>query len=124
MSKKLKQAEAVIPEDILAAMLMAMPVLPPSSRRQAAMKKSLLTRVDKIVKPGQAAVVKSAVLVVRAEEGSWFNYAPNVDMKVLHDDGDTRTWLARFGPGGRISAHMQTGDEEAIIMQGWCYLDD
>ena len=123
MSDKVKRTEAVIPEDLLAAMLMALPATVPSSRRQTAMKKSLLSRIDSM--GSEKAVEKGpGLLVVRADEGCWLNFAPSVDMKVLHDDGHTRTWLARFGPGGRVPAHTQTGDEEAIVLEGWCYLDD
>jgi len=72
----------------------------------------------------QASIAIEDYLLVRADAGKWITFAPNVAMKVLHDDGTTRSWLARFGPGGRIPAHMQSGDEEAIILNGWCYLDD
>ncbi len=123
MNDKVKRSEAVIPEDLLAAMLMALPAAAPSSRRQTAMKKSLLSRIDSMVSE-KTAEKEPEMLLVRADEGGWYNYAPSVDMKVLHDDGATRSWLARFGPGGCVPAHTQTGDEEAIVMQGWCYLDD
>ena len=123
MSDKVKRIEAVIPDDLLAAMLVALPMTAPSSRRQAAMKKSVLSRIDNMLSE-KAAEKGPEFLLVRADEGRWFNFAPSVDMKVLHDDGDTRTWLARFGAGGCVPAHMQTGDEEAIVMDGWCYLDD
>ena len=123
MSNKLTRTEAVIPEDLLAAMLMALPATAPSSRRQAGMKKSLLSRVEKLASEKAVTAATTEMLVVRANEGHWSNFAPSVDMKVLYDDGDTRTWLARFEPGGHVAAHLQTGDEEAIIMEGWCYLD-
>lgn len=123
MSDKVKRSEAVIPEDLLAAILMALPAATPSPRRQTAMKKSLLSRIDSMASEN-AAEKGPEVFLVRADEGGWTNFAPSVDMKVLHDDGATRTWLARFGPGGCVPAHTQTGDEEAIVMEGWCYLDD
>lgn len=123
MSNKRKSAGAVIPEDLLVAMLKALPSKAPPSRRQAAMKKAMLARVDEL-KEDAVTTQTAHTLHVRAAEGRWINFAPNVDMKILHDDGATRSWLARFGPDGRIPAHMQTGDEEAIIMEGWCYLDE
>ena len=123
MSDKVKRSEAFIPDDLLAAMLMALPAAAPSSRRQTAMKKSLLSRIDSMVSKKATEKVPE-LLLIRADEGRWFNFAPSVDMKVLHDDGATRTWLARFGAGGCVPAHTQTGDEEAIVIEGWCYLDD
>ena len=65
-----------------------------------------------------------AYQLVRQGEGDWITFAPNVEMKELRDDGQTRSWLARFGPGGRIPEHIQSGDEEAFILEGWCWLDD
>ena len=88
--------------------------------RRAAMKKSLLTRIA-AMDTGRGA---TAYNLVRAAEGNWITFAPNVEMKVLRDDGGTRSWLARVGPGGRIPEHMQSGDEEAFIVDGWCWLDD
>ena len=126
MSNKHKSTGAVIPEDLLVAMLTALPGKALPSRRHAAIKKALFARVDAFKIGADTTVTKQAAhtLLVRAAEGRWINFAPNVDMKILHDDGTTRSWLARFGPGGRIPAHMQTGDEEAIIMEGWCFLED
>ncbi len=88
--------------------------------RRAAMKTSLLKRISATDATRDATAYK----LVRADEGSWINFAPNVAMKVLRDDGGMRSWLARFGPGGRIPEHMQSGDEEAFIVEGWCWLDD
>ena len=85
------------------------------------MKRQLLARVAE--QANEHAAIEAAadgMRIVRADEGKWINFADRVAMKVLHDDGDTRTWLARFQPGGKIPAHMQTGDEEAIILEGWC----
>ena len=91
-----------------------------STNRRTAMKKSLLTRIAATDVGRDATTYK----MVRAGEGEWINFAPNVAMKVLHDDGGTRSWLAKFSPGGRIPEHLQSGDEEAFILEGWCWLDD
>ena len=93
------------------------------------MKKSLLKRIANDAASAAASKADSSMLIVREGEGEWITFAPNVAMKVLHDDGATRSWLARswlarFGPGGRIPAHMQSADEEAIVLDGWCYVDD
>jgi len=124
MSANQKLAESPLPEDLLTALLVGLPATAPSSRHRAAMKKSLLDRVGRMTAEDNSDRMAAEVLIVRADEGSWITFASNVEMKVLHDDGETRSWLARFGPGGRIPAHLQSGDEEAIVMHGWCYLDD
>ena len=47
-----------------------------------------------------------------------------VSMQVLHDDGETLSWYARFQPGGHLPAHDHTGDEESLVISGSCYLND
>jgi ChrR Cupin-like domain len=106
----------MIPETILTEMLMALPVESPPAQRKSAMLAALLKNV--------AASDTAKPVIVRSDAGKWINFAPSVDMKVLHDADGTRSWLARFGPGGCVPAHIQSGDEEAIILSGWCYLDD
>ncbi len=106
----------MIPETILTEMLMALPVESPPAQRKSAMLAALLKNV--------AASDSAKPVIVRSDAGKWINFAPSVDMKILHDADGTRSWLARFGPGGCVPAHIQSGDEEAIILSGWCYLDD
>ena len=130
MSRIMKTESNIIPERLLEEILQAIPGKSPAAARQAAMKKSLLHRIDKEVAANNdhiaaaEEIADSSMLIVRAGEGDWITFAPNVAMKVLHDDGTMRSWLARFGPGGRISAHMQSGNEETIILEGWCFLDE
>ena len=128
MAKTTKTLQEIIPDELMVPLLLAIPAKTPGVKRRAAMKKSLLARMAKLA--GQHADERRALiptedyLLVRAAAGRWITFAPNVAMKVLHDDGTTRSWLARFSPGGRIPTHIQSGDEEAIILEGWCYLDD
>lgn len=105
----------VIPPDLMAELLGALPAKAPAPRRTAAMRAALLKTVK---------AADTDQILLRAGTGEWINFAPNVDMRILFDDGQTRSWLARFGRGGTIPSHIQTGDEEAIVLQGWCYLGD
>lgn len=108
----------MIPETILTEMLMALPAESPPAQRKSAMLATLLKNIE------SSNADHAKPIVVKADEGKWINFAPNVDMKILHDADGTRSWLARFGSGGCVPAHIQSGDEEAIILSGWCYLDD
>lgn len=108
----------MIPETILTEMLMALPAESPPAQRKSAMLATLLENIE------SSNADRAKPIVVKADEGKWINFAPNVDMKILHDADGTRSWLARFGSGGCVPAHIQSGDEEAIILSGWCYLDD
>jgi ChrR Cupin-like domain len=114
----------MIPETILTEMLMALPTESPPADRKSAMLAELLRNVSAPHAGIGASAVDTQLTIVRADEGEWINFAKNVDMKILHVADGTRSWLARFGAGGSIPAHIQTGDEEAIVLTGWCYLDD
>ncbi len=54
----------------------------------------------------------------------WRPINPLVSMQILHDDGETLSWYARFQPGGSLPAHDHTGDEESLVISGSCYLND
>jgi len=126
MKKANQKMDAVLPEPLVVQLLAAMP--PGASaagpKRRAAMKQKLLARIGESLREDAEIDAAAGMRIVRAGEGHWINFAPNVQMKVLHDDGDTRTWLARFQAGGRIRAHLQTGDEEAIVLEGWCHVGE
>ena len=125
MKKTRKTPESILPESLMAEMLAALPARAnmPTAKRRTAMKQSLLSRVQATAKE-DAEIGAAEMRIVRSNEGKWFSFAPNVEMKVLNDDGDTRTWLARFQAGGCIPAHRQSGDEEAIVLEGWCHVGE
>ena len=117
MNANRKAALSTLPDDLLAQILSALPATAPSAKRKASMKQSMLDRVSKLL-VRESADTAAQIMLIRADEGHWYSFAPQVEMKVLHDDGATRSWLARFGPGGRVPAHIQSGFEEAIVMDG------
>ena len=123
MNAKKSQAK-IIPDVLMVNLLCAMPVVEPPAERRAAIRQGLMNSIAKAEAERSANEAAGEMRIVRAGEGDWITFAPNVAMKVLNDDGATRSWLARFGPGGQIPAHVQSGDEEAIVLQGWCHLDD
>ncbi|MEP7154622.1 MAG: cupin domain-containing protein [Betaproteobacteria bacterium] len=123
MKRTISKADAVLPGDVVENLLKATKPAGLTEKRRTAMRQKLLAAVATGVE--DPAIDKDASMrIVRAGEGSWITFAPNVEMKVLNDDGHTRTWLARFAAGGRIPAHRQTGDEEAIVLEGWCYVGE
>jgi anti-sigma factor ChrR (cupin superfamily) len=123
MKKAAAKNANILSDAMLGVILENSPTASPkvlSASRRAAMKRSLLMRIAATDAGRDAAAYK----LVRGTEGEWITFAPNVAMKVLRDDGATRSWLAKFGPGGCIPEHIQSGDEEAFILEGWCWLDD
>ena len=105
--------EEIFTSDILAALLGALtPVAPPDS---AAIKSRILGRVE---------AEGAGVTVVRAEQGEWTAFAPGVDVKILFDDGRTRTWLARLEREARLPGHDHPADEECLMLEGSVYMGD
>ncbi len=83
-------------------------IAPPSTQLRA--------RVLKRVADDEA--MRNAVLVLRAGEGEWATLLEGVTVKILREDGGTRTWLARLRKGASLPAHAHTGDEECMVLEG------
>lgn len=66
---------------------------------------------------------KPAVTLIRADQGEWRQCLPGVHMKVLHDDGVTRTFLARLDRGVHFPPHAHERDEECLVIEGTLVLD-
>ena len=124
VNKSNSNHDDVIPEAIVAEMLVALPMVSMEPDRKAFMRAELLRNVNAQLRASNADDAARKPIIIRSDQGTWINFAKNVDMKILHDEGGTRSWLARFGAGGCVPAHIQTGDEEAVVLTGWCYLDN
>ncbi len=62
----------------------------------------------------EAAQVKN----VRRDEG-WVKLAKNMQVKVLHDDGVSLSWLLKLLPGGGLPVHDHAdGEEECMVLEG------
>lgn len=64
----------------------------------------------------------AGITTSRAAEGPWRAIAPGLAIKVLNDDGRTRSWLARLEAGARLPAHAHEGEEETLLVEGSCEL--
>ena len=124
MSNPKKTSPSILPDAVLVEMLLAVPPVAPPAERAGAIRHALLAQIGQPDRAPAAAGDADPMRIVRAGTGNWITFASNVAMKVLHDDGETRSWLARFQPGGRIPAHWQSGDEEAIVLDGWCQVGE
>jgi len=103
------------PPDILAALLRA---LSPSRDAEltARTRSALLDRVR-----AERSAAQEGLLTVRASEGTWKDFAPGVRAKVLHDDGQWQTWLARMTAEARLPAHVHADTEECLVLEGSVY---
>jgi hypothetical protein len=77
-----EKTHASLPEDVIAALAEALPPIPPTPEREAAMRERVLARVR---------ADRARLSAVRAAEGEWTDVAPGVTLKLLHRDADTET---------------------------------
>jgi anti-sigma factor ChrR (cupin superfamily) len=50
---------------------------------------------------------------------AWVSLSKKIQVKVLHDDGHTLSWLLRLLPGGRLPQHDHAdGLEECLVLEG------
>lgn len=79
-----------------------------SPEASARIKQSLMQKISE----------SAAVRNVRRDEG-WVKLGKNMQVKVLHDDGVSLSWLLKLLPGGGLPAHDHAeGAEECMILEG------
>jgi quercetin dioxygenase-like cupin family protein len=80
-----------------------------------AMKNRLMQRIA-----SSPADAKSDVHVVSIRrDDAWVSLSKKIQVKVLHDDGTTLSWLLRLLPGGRLPEHDHAdGLEECMVLEG------
>jgi anti-sigma factor ChrR (cupin superfamily) len=88
-----------------------------------AMKTRLMQRIasEAAPAPSPASVdAKSDVHVVSIRrDDAWVSLSKKIQVKVLHDDGTTLSWLLRLLPGGRLPEHDHAdGVEECMVLEG------
>jgi anti-sigma factor ChrR (cupin superfamily) len=65
-----------------------------------------------------AASAHGQVLNIMRDE-AWVSLSKKIQVKVLHDDGTTLSWLLKLLPGGRLPQHDHAdGLEECLILEG------
>lgn len=118
MKKPSRQStqESMLPDAITEALLLSVsPVMPETDRRDALRAKILAQASG--TKPTAA-----QLQTIRADEGPWQNIAPLVDMKLLYDNGNSRSFLIRLQAGARLPPHDHPADEECMVLEGEGYI--
>jgi len=98
-----------LPEDLVEQLADALaPIAPPADRAEA-IKASVLGRVR---------AARARFVTVRADEGDWIEIAPRVHSKLLHEDGQARSFLLRLAPGARLPVHGHAAEETCLVLEG------
>lgn len=61
-------------------------------------------------------------LTVRNAEGIWVALLPGIEMKLLREDANTRSYLLRMAAGARLSGHDHIHEEECMVLEGDVWL--
>jgi quercetin dioxygenase-like cupin family protein len=78
----------------------------------------LIDRVRSRLMQGIAAQATPLHTTVHADVGSWRSFAPGIERKVLHDGGETMSYLLRLAAGAVLPAHRHPIDEECVVLEG------
>lgn len=114
-SKHLKTA-AILPKDVMRALLETSAPLAPDPERALRLRERLLR---------QARASKHAGLttVLEDKEG-WTKLGPLVEMKLLRSDEESRSYLLKMHPGAVLPSHQHTLDEECLMLEGEVWIGD
>lgn len=94
----------------------------PEPNRVQAIKQRLMRRVD-ADRPVSGPDARG-LLTVRANEGDWKAFLPNVSIKVLRRETDALTYLLKLEPGAALLPHEHPQDEECIVLSGEARIGD
>ncbi len=82
----------------------------------------IMRRVLKRVADGPHPDARGMIDIRRAD--GWQPLADKAEMKILHDDGVTVTWLVRLESGAVLAGHDHAGTEECLVLEGDFWLND
>lgn len=91
-----------------------------SASSASAIKARLMQRIGapEVQAAQPAAAVQGKVVSIMRED-AWVSLSKKIQVKVLHDDGHTLSWLLRLLPGGRLPQHDHAdGLEECLVLEG------
>ncbi|MBA2492002.1 MAG: cupin domain-containing protein [Gammaproteobacteria bacterium] len=107
-----KRSRDVLPADLLAILLEAVPPATPDAARAARMRKRILEGAR--IQPHANADYHT----VPADSGAWLRIDPRLEMKILYKDARATSFLLRLEPGARLPAHVHAADEECLVLEG------
>lgn len=55
---------------------------------------------------------------VHARDGEWVGLFPGVELKLLREDAQSRSFLVRMAPGSELPGHAHPADEECLVLEG------
>lgn len=109
--------DAAIQDRVIESMLLGMAPEVPAADVAERIKRRVLERI------AEGGANAAALIEIRRAEG-WQPLSDKVDMKVLHDDGVTLSWLVRMKAGAALEGHDHFGTEECLVLEGDVWLNE
>ena len=114
-----KDADDIMSEAVLSILLQQQAPIQPEQQRVKRIRDRLLNRVRVEKNHPDVSEHPLSLVTLRATEGEWIDVGPGVELKLLRSDADSRSYLLRLHPGGRIPPHRHVDiDEECIVLEG------
>jgi anti-sigma factor ChrR (cupin superfamily) len=107
-----RETGGVLPPDVLEALLAAIAPVALQTQRAEQLKARILSQV------GATEQLLANTVTVYADGGEWTQVAPGVNIKKLHKDMASRSFLLRLDAGAAIPKHGHEADEECMVMSG------
>jgi quercetin dioxygenase-like cupin family protein len=109
--KQLNQIyDETLPADIRDRLLTDIVPVMPDARAAGALRSRILSRLE--------ATRGGCTRTVYADQGEWRPLLPKVQIKVLHRQGDSLSYLVRMEPGAVVPPHEHPADEECLVLEG------
>jgi anti-sigma factor ChrR (cupin superfamily) len=106
---KNNETSATLDASLIAALAVATPPEAPSPEATSRMREALFQRVH---------APSPDYLFVHSHQGEWVSLLSGVELKLLRDDADSRSFLLRMAPGSRLPPHEHALDEECLVLEG------
>ena len=106
------ESEDVLGPDVTKALADALRPAGLAEGEREVMRARILNRVK--------AAPPDGTMTVRAHEGSWQDYAPGVQMKILHQEPNlsSMTCLVRMAPDSVVPLHDHGQEEHCLVLDG------
>jgi quercetin dioxygenase-like cupin family protein len=104
-------SKPILDADMLDALLVDLKPIEPPPERAALLRERVLTAA-------RAQTADSDKVTIPPDAGDWTVVAPRVSIKMLHVTKESRSFLLRLEPGGRLTPHDHPGDEECMVLEG------
>lgn len=105
-----KSSKSVLDPLLIQTLAGATPPVEPAPDSRARIRQQIFQRLHAKTPPDY--------LFVHSHEGEWTRLMRGVELKMLRQDEQSRSYLLRMAPGARVPPHPHPLDEECLVLEG------